>query len=72
MLGSVVGLVVAGQLSDAIGGLGKIIALCGIAPIVAAIFLVPGLPETGGPRTRRRQPVRSLSTLPLPWPTAIR
>jgi predicted MFS family arabinose efflux permease len=48
VLGSVVGLVVAGQLSDAIGGLGKIIALCGIAPIIAAIFLVPGLPETGG------------------------
>ncbi len=48
VLGSVVGLVVAGQLSDAIGGLGKIIALCGIAPILAAIFLVPRLPETGG------------------------
>jgi predicted MFS family arabinose efflux permease len=48
VLGSVVGLVVAGQLSDAIGGLGKIIALCGIAPILAAVFLVPRLPETGG------------------------
>lgn len=46
--GSVVGLVVAGQLSDPLGGLGYAIALCGIAPIVAAIFLVPRLPESGG------------------------
>ncbi|MGZ6968256.1 MAG: MFS transporter [Acidimicrobiia bacterium] len=48
VLGSVVGLVLAGQLSDSIGGLGKAIALCGIAPIVAAIFLVPRLPESAG------------------------
>jgi predicted MFS family arabinose efflux permease len=48
VLGSVVGLVVAGQLSDSLGGLGNIIALCGIAPIVAAIFLVPRLPESSG------------------------
>jgi MFS family permease len=48
VLGSVVGLVVAGQLSDSIGGLGKAIALCGIAPILAAIFLIPRLPETSG------------------------
>jgi putative MFS transporter len=48
VLGSVVGLVVAGAFSDSIGGLGKIIALCGIAPIVAAIVLVPRLPESGG------------------------
>jgi AAHS family 4-hydroxybenzoate transporter-like MFS transporter len=46
--GSVVGLVVAGQLSDPLGGLGYAIALCGIAPIIAAIFLVPRLPESGG------------------------
>jgi predicted MFS family arabinose efflux permease len=46
--GSVVGLIGAGLLSDQIGGLGKAIALCGIAPIVAAIFLVPRLPESGG------------------------
>lgn len=48
VLGSVVGLVVAGQLSDSIGGLGKAIALCGIAPILAAVFLIPRLPETSG------------------------
>ncbi len=46
--GSVVGLVVVGQLSDPLGGLGYAIALCGIGPIVAAIFLVPRLPESGG------------------------
>jgi hypothetical protein len=44
----VVGLVLAGQLSDPLGGLGYAIALCGIAPIIAAIFLVPRLPESGG------------------------
>jgi MFS transporter, AAHS family, 4-hydroxybenzoate transporter len=46
--GSVVGLVVAGLLSDPLGGIGYAIALCGIGPIVAAIFLVPRLPESGG------------------------
>jgi MFS transporter, AAHS family, 4-hydroxybenzoate transporter len=46
--GSVVGLVVAGQLSDPLGGIGYAIALCGIGPIIAAIFLVPRLPESGG------------------------
>jgi predicted MFS family arabinose efflux permease len=48
VLGSIVGLVLAGSLSDTIGGLGKAIALCGIAPIIAAIFLLPRLPESGG------------------------
>jgi hypothetical protein len=48
VLGSVVGLVLAGQLSDSIGGLGNAIALCGIAPIIAAVFLLPRLPESSG------------------------
>jgi len=48
VLGSIVGLVLAGSLSDTIGGLGNAIALCGIAPIIAAIFLLPRLPESGG------------------------
>ncbi len=48
VLGSAIGLVVAGQLSDSIGGLGNAIALCGIAPLVAAVFLVPRLPESSG------------------------
>ena len=48
VLGSVVGLVLAGQLSDSLGGIGNAVALCGIAPLVAAIFLVPRLPESGG------------------------
>jgi hypothetical protein len=37
--------VTAGQLADPVGGLGRALALCGIAPFVAAIFLVPRLPE---------------------------
>ncbi len=48
VLGSALGLVVAGQLSDSVGGLGDAIALCGVAPLIAAIFLVPRLPESSG------------------------
>jgi MFS family permease len=44
--GSAVGLVLATQLKDVVGGLGPGIALCGIATLVAAVFVVPKLPET--------------------------
>ncbi|MFI5372468.1 MAG: MFS transporter, partial [Candidatus Eisenbacteria bacterium] len=44
--GSATGLVLATQLKDVVGGLGPAIALCGIASLVAAIFVVPRLPET--------------------------
>jgi AAHS family 4-hydroxybenzoate transporter-like MFS transporter len=44
--GSAVGLVLATQLKDVAGGLGPAIALCGIAALVAALFVVPRLPET--------------------------
>jgi MFS family permease len=44
--GSAVGLVVATQLKDFAGGLGPAIALCGIATLVAAVFVAPRLPET--------------------------
>ncbi len=43
--GSVVGLLLAGLLADEIGGLGPAIAVCGLAPLVAAVFVVPRLPE---------------------------
>jgi MFS family permease len=46
VLGSVTGLVIAGVLSDPLGDIGKSIALCGVAGLVAAIFFVPRLPET--------------------------
>jgi MFS family permease len=48
VLGSALGLVLAGRLSDEIGDLGYAIALCGIAPLLAAVFLVPRLPESQG------------------------
>ena len=48
--GSAVGLVLATQLKDVAGGLGPAIALCGIASLVAAIFVVPRLPETADRR----------------------
>ena len=44
--GSAVGLVLATQLRDVVGGLGNAIALCGIASLLAAVFVVPRLPET--------------------------
>jgi predicted MFS family arabinose efflux permease len=44
--GSAVGLVLATQLKDLVGGLGPAIALCGIATLIAAIFVIPRLPET--------------------------
>jgi hypothetical protein len=48
--GSAVGLVVATQLQDVVGGLGPAIALCGIASLAAALFVVPRLPETAARR----------------------
>lgn len=45
--GSIVGLLVAGNLADQLGGLGRAIALCGLAPLVAAIIVLPRLPESG-------------------------
>ena len=41
-----VGLVVATHLRDIMGGLGPAIAVCGIPTLIAAILLVPRLPET--------------------------
>ena len=43
--GSVVGLLVAGNLAGSVGGLGPAIAILGVAPLIAAIFIVPRLPE---------------------------
>jgi len=44
--GSAAGLVIAGVLSDPVGGLGVAIALCGIGSLLAAVLLVPLLPES--------------------------
>lgn len=44
--GSAVGLVLATQLRDVMGGLGPAIALCGVATLAAAVLVVPRLPET--------------------------
>jgi len=48
VLGSSVGLLLAGSLSDTLGGLGNAIAILGFAPIIAALFLLPRLPESSG------------------------
>jgi MFS family permease len=50
VVGSAVGLVLATQLKSFAGGLGPAIALCGIATLIAAIFVVPRLPETADRR----------------------
>lgn len=43
--GSAGGLLLATNLEDVVGGLGPAIALCGIAPLLAAAFVMPWLPE---------------------------
>jgi len=48
--GSAVGLVLATSITDAVGGLGPAIALCGVAPLIAAFLVVPRLPETADRR----------------------
>jgi MFS family permease len=62
VIGSAGGLVAAGQLSDHVGGIGRAIAICGIASLLAA-FVIPGLPESYGreldelsPSTMERPP----------------
>ena len=44
--GSAVGLLVATNIKNLVGGLGPAIAVCAIAPVIAALFIVPRLPET--------------------------
>ena len=48
--GSAVGLVLATSIKNAVGGLGPAIALCGVAPLIAAFLVVPRLPETADRR----------------------
>ncbi len=43
--GSVTGLLLATNLESTVGGLGNAIALCGIAPVLAAVLVLPFLPE---------------------------
>jgi MFS family permease len=45
VLGSAVGLLLATNLDGPLGGLGPAIAVCAIAPLLAALFVVPFLPE---------------------------
>jgi MFS family permease len=46
VIGSAVGLVLAGVLTDPLGGIGRAVALSGIAALVAAAVFVPMLPES--------------------------
>jgi MFS family permease len=43
--GSAAGLLFATNLDDVVGGLGPAIALCGVASLLAAVFVLPWLPE---------------------------
>jgi MFS family permease len=45
VLGSATGLVVAGGLSDALGGLGHSVALTGVGSLLVSLFVIPLLPE---------------------------
>ncbi len=68
VVGSVVGLVVAGQLADPLGGLGRALALCGLAPFLAAVFLVPRLPEAAHRELDELSPSEFLTFHPPPLP----
>ena len=46
VFGSALGFVITGALAHPKGELGRAIALCGIAALVASVFLVPLLPES--------------------------
>jgi MFS family permease len=46
VMGAALGLVLTTQIRDAVGGLGPAIALCGVAPVMAAVVLLRFLPET--------------------------
>ena len=64
VVGSAGGLLLAGQLSDHVGGIGRAIAICGIASLLAA-FVVPRCPSRSGASStisalrRRRKPTPS-------------
>ena len=46
VMGSGLGLLLAGALADPLGGLGRSIALMGIATLIAAVVVIPRLPES--------------------------
>lgn len=48
VLGSAAGFTFTGLMSDSLGGIGPAIALCAIPTVLAAILLVPRLPEPAG------------------------
>jgi len=62
VLGSAAGLVLATSLRDHLGGLGPAIAVCGVAPLVAALLVVPRLPETADRRLDEISPSEARPT----------
>jgi hypothetical protein len=59
VLGSSVGLLLAGGLSDQLGGLGRSTALTGIGALVVALLVVPLLPESGAHILDEISPIHS-------------
>ena len=64
VVGSAVGLAVAGGLSDPLGNLGRSIALTGIGSLLVAIFVVPLLPESASRALDDVSPTHSAPPLP--------
>jgi len=59
VLGSVTGLLVAGGLSDRLGGLGRSTALTGIGALVVALLIVPRLPESAAHELDEISPIHT-------------
>jgi MFS family permease len=70
VLGSAAGLVLATSLRDHLGGLGPAIAVCGVAPLLAALLVVPRLPETADRRLDEISPSESRPADPSADPSA--
>jgi len=59
VIGSATGLLIAGGLSDQLGGIGRSVALTGVGSLLVAIFVVPLLPESAARMLDEVSPTRT-------------
>ncbi len=59
VIGSATGLLIAGGLSDQLGGIGRSVALTGVGSLLVAVFVVPLLPESAARMLDEVSPTRT-------------